>query len=147
VPEPGTTVERLAAAECLPLLRDAVASGELRLRLRGDCMQPRLEDGTPVRVRRRRLYLPGDVVAVRGWDGRLLAHRLLGGYRYRGRWMIITRADNGQVADIAVPASSLLGAVECPGLTVSWRERARSCLHLASAVRRRLAALLRGRLG
>jgi len=44
--------------------------------VRGTCMRG-LDHGASVRVRRRRFYLPGDVVVVRGRD-HWNAHRFLG---------------------------------------------------------------------
>lgn len=91
-------------------------------------MAPLLESGVQVQVRRRRLYLPGDAVVVQAADGRLLAHRLLGGYPRAGRWRWLTQADSASWPDPATPTERLLGRIvsgQCSPLLVAVPFRAR----------------------
>jgi len=79
----------------------------LPLRIRGDCMAPELVDGATVVVKRRRLYLPGDIVVFRTPAGDLAAHRVLG-WRPAG---LVTKGDGCVAHDAPVPRQALLGAV------------------------------------
>ena len=94
-------------------------------------MSPHLSHGDVVRVKRRRMYLPGDVVVFRTRAGDLAAHRLLG-WRPAG---FITRGDRCVVHDAPVPRRDILGAVQ---LRVSYRLRARAVMGFARIVLRRL---------
>lgn len=92
------------------LVKELAGAAELALRIRGDCMEPVLREGERVTVKARRLYLPGDLVVVRGAAG-LLVHRCLGYRPRRSGWEIWTRADRATGADPAVPLADVLGRV------------------------------------
>ncbi len=91
------------------------------VRVRGMCMRG-LEDGAQIRVRRRRFYLPGDVVMVRRMD-HWNVHRLLGVAPGRHGWLVLTSADFGARHDPPRPVQELVGRVEHP---VTFRERLRA---------------------
>lgn len=115
----------------------------LALLIRGDCMEPVLRQGDRVTLRARRLYLPGDLVAVRGAAG-LLVHRFLG-YRPRlTRWEVWTRADRGLRPDRAALLADVLGRVEDLGVPLRSRLVAVGSFVATalSALRRRLARLV-----
>ena len=95
-------------------LRELAAETPVRVRVSGECMAPLLANGAMIQVVRRRFYWPGDPVVVHALDGRLLVHRLLGGYS-RGRgWRWLTQADHACRPDAAVPAERIIGRV-CGG--------------------------------
>jgi hypothetical protein len=111
------------------LLPFAVAG--LPLRIRGDCMAPELVDGATVVVKRRRLYLPGDIVVFRTPAGDLAAHRVLG-WRPAG---LVTKGDGCVAHDAPVPADALLGAVVS---AVPLRSRVRALVDFVRLVGRRI---------
>jgi hypothetical protein len=102
---------------------------ELALHVRGDCMHPLIMSGARVRVRRARLYWPGDVLAVLDSAvGVVKLHRCVGYLRRTGAWCVITRADASSVSDRPIPLSDVLGRVsagECAAsiIAVPWKTR------------------------
>jgi hypothetical protein len=64
------------------------------------------------------------VVVYRNAEGFLLAHRLLGYYRRRGRWHLLIRADNARTPDPAVVADQVVGRATNISITLSQRLRA-----------------------
>jgi hypothetical protein len=92
-------------------VRDLAAEAPVDATVRGSSMAPLLEDGDRVRIARARLYLPGDVVAFRSGDGRLVVHRLLGYRLHHGRLAGVTRGDAVPQTDPPVPFGELLGRV------------------------------------
>lgn len=99
--------------------------------VRGDCMEPLLRSGDEVRVRAKRVYVPGDVIVFRTHAGELAAHRVLG-WRPAG---LVTKGDHCTLHDAPVPGESILGAVQVP---VSWQERMRAIARFARIVSRKL---------
>lgn len=127
-------------------LRQMAAVEPIRIRIRGTCMAPALPDGAWVRVARRRIYWPGDVLVFSAADGRLTAHRLLGGARRRGQFKLFTRADNASAIDAAILASQVIGRViggDChPKIApVSISRRVQSMLQFSRAAFTRLGCL------
>ncbi len=106
--------------------------------LRGDCMRG-LESGRALRVRRQRIYLPGDVVVVRRQD-HWNAHRFLGYAPSAHGIVALTQADDADERDPAAPARAIVGRAEYQ-VTVS--ERMNASLRYARALIDRVAA--RGR--
>jgi hypothetical protein len=106
-------------------VRDLAAEAPVDATVRGGSMAPLLRDGDRVRIARARLYLPGDVVAFRAGDGRIIAHRLLGYRLHHGRLACVTRGDAVSQLDPPVPFGELLGRVVSPPL-VSWGTRRRA---------------------
>lgn len=97
--DPTSSLERFARDEPIEMV------------VRGDSMVPALRRGDSVRVRARRLYWPGDIVAFRGDDGRLWMHRLVG-YRFgRGGLCVVTRGDALGGFDSPVPRRRVIGRV------------------------------------
>jgi phage repressor protein C with HTH and peptisase S24 domain len=95
-------------------LRELAAETPVSVRVSGECMAPLLESGAMIQVVRQRVYWPGDPVVVHALDGRLLVHRLLGGYSKGRGWRWLTQADNALRPDAAVPGERLIGRV-CGG--------------------------------
>ena len=137
-------------AFCLVLLGAAMRGGPsslgdlglppgdvLEFAIRGECMHS-LTSGEAVRVQRRRIYTPGDVVVVRRndyWD----AHRFLG-YALTGRGIVVlTQADNAPHPDAASVATAIVGRVQCD-VTLADRSKA-----LGRYVKAAIERIFRGR--
>ena len=110
-----------------------LARAGVPVRVRGGCMEPLICAGEEVMVRRRRVYLPGDVVVFRTRAGDLAAHRVLG-YRPSG---LVTQGDHCAEHDAPVGRGAVVGAVE--GIAVSIGARVAAVARLARIVARRLA--------
>ncbi len=93
------------------VLRKIIRQESLTVTVQGNCMEPLLEDGARVEVRRKKFYLPGDVVVILSPSGCYLVHRFLGCYPGQGTVRFVTRADNGFRPDGAVAAGAVLGRV------------------------------------
>ena len=93
------------------VLQEIIHREFLTVTVQGNCMQPLLDDGARVQVRRKKFYLPGDVVVILSPSGRYLVHRFLGCYPGQGTVRFVTRADNGLRPDGAVAAGAVLGRV------------------------------------
>lgn len=102
------------SAKVVRVLRELAAETPVSVRVSGDCMAPLLESGAMIQVARRRFYWPGDPLVIHAPDGRLLVHRLLGGYSKGRGWRWLTQADNARWPDAAVPAEQIIGKV-CGG--------------------------------
>ncbi len=83
----------------------------LEFAIRGSCMNA-FADGASVRVRRRRVYLPGDVVVVRRRD-HWNAHRFLGYAPSVHGLLVLTQADDATERDPAALASAIVGRAQC----------------------------------
>ena len=112
-------------------LRDLARNG-VPLRVRGGCMEPLIRSGDEVLVRRRRVYLPGDVIVFRTRAGDLAAHRILG-YRWAG---LVTQGDHCAEHDAPVGREAVVGAVA--GFPVSLTSRVAALARLARIIRRRV---------
>jgi len=99
------------ASDIAESLGGLAALSDLTIRVSVRCMSPVIPEGAELRVRRHRLYWPGDVVVFRRHDGRLLVHRVIGWYYRESRWKLMTRADNASSADAAITAEHIVGAV------------------------------------
>jgi hypothetical protein len=113
-------------------LRELARDERVTLRVRGDCMEPGIAAGASVTVRRRRLYLPGDVIVFRTPAGDLAAHRVLG---YRGR-ALVTQGDHCTLHDAPVTREAIVGAVE--GLRIPLRDRAAALARFTRIVARKV---------
>ena len=108
--------------ECSSPMNLGLRHGEaIELRVRGMCMRG-LEDGSRIRVTRRRFYLPGDVVVVRRRD-HWNAHRFLGVAPSREGWLVLTSADYGAGHDPPCALRQLVGRAEQP---VTFPDRLRA---------------------
>ena len=112
-------------------LRQLAGHEPLVLRVRGGCMTPQLVEGAEVSVRRRSVYLPGDVLVFWTPAGDLAAHRLLG-WRRQG---FVTRGDGCETHDAPVRREAIVGAVMT---RVPLRARVRALAAYARIVARRL---------
>ena len=119
-------------------LRSMAAAGELRVRVTGGCMEPRLGDGALVAVAPAWVYWPGDVVAFVSDAGRLVAHRVIGYRPARRGFHLWTQADAASRPDAPIAPRVVLGRVVAP---VSLVERGlatgRLARHLLSRLRAR----------
>ena len=113
------------------VLRDLAREGQWSVVVRGHCMEPLLHSGAEVRVRARRIYLPGDVIVFRTRAGDLAAHRVLG-WRLAG---VVTKGDHCQEHDAPVARTQIVGAVD---VRVALAERFRAVAALFRIVMRRL---------
>ena len=93
------------------LLKEFLQEGHLTVHVTGGCMQESIPQGTQVRLARRHLYWPGDIVAFRRGSDDVVSHRFLGYLPGRRGWRVITRADNAQRADSPALLLHVLGRV------------------------------------
>ncbi len=124
---PDRVVPALAGPR-LAGLRQLARDGTIVLRIRGDCMAPRLCDGEDVTVRAARLYWPGDILALAPAGHPVAVHRLLGWRPQRWTrpwrdWRVWTQGDQTDAPDAPLAADRVLGKV---AVAVAWRDRARA---------------------
>jgi hypothetical protein len=119
-------------ARAFAFLRELAASEVVPVRVRGDCMAPLIAAGAEVAVRRRALYLPGDVIVFRTKAGDLAAHRVLG-YRPLG---LVTAGDHCSMHDAPVARAQIVGAVDA--LAVGGAARLRALARFAAIIGRRV---------
>jgi hypothetical protein len=120
-----------------PLRSLAVAEG-LWVRVSGECMSPRLQDGALVPLTPAAFYWPGDVVAFLSGAGRLVAHRVVGYHPGRGGLYLWTQADSASRPDAPVAPRFVLGRVALQvSLPERWRAVGRLARHLLSRLRER----------
>lgn len=106
--------------------------------VRGDCM-PALPDGETVRVRRQRLYLPGDVLVIRR-SNHWSAHRFLGYAPSAHGIVALTQADDALERDPAAVITAIVGRAQS---RVTPRQRLTALRNYARALMRRVAEVLR----
>ena len=75
-------------------------------------MAPVLEDKSKIEIHRRRLYFPGDIVAV-SMGPSMAVHRFIG-YGYKNKVVAFTRADQNKQADPSTHYSNILGKANLP---------------------------------
>lgn len=122
------------------MLRDIAAAETLNLVVSGDCMRPLLESGDRIRVRGGRIYWPGDVVAFRRADGRLLVHRILGYAPSRSGWSVFAKGDHLSREDEPVARDAVIGRVVDGGgrpIEIGAARRWRSTLEFLRILLRR----------
>ena len=93
------------------ILRDAkpnVCSATVK----GHCMSPDLEDKSKIKIHRKRIYFPGDIVAV-SMGPSMAVHRFIG-YGYKKSIVAFTRADQNKQADPSMHYSNILGKANLP---------------------------------
>ena len=113
-PGPAPAAEGGERERLLRGVSQLASEGPLSAVVRGGSMAPLLADGERVELAPARWPLPGDVVAFRAEDGRLVVHRLLGYRWWRGGLACVTRGDGGRGPDPPVPRARLLGRVRRP---------------------------------
>jgi hypothetical protein len=119
----------LSFHERLSELPALAGDAELALRVNGPCMLPLLEPGKRVRVKRARIYWPGDVLAVidpAACDIKL--HRCVGYVRRGGTWCALTQSDASTTVDRPTPFALVLGRLiggECDtrAASIPWPTR------------------------
>jgi signal peptidase I len=110
-------------------LRELASSDGVMLRVIGGCMEPLIGGGEDVLVRRRRLYLPGDIIVFRTDAGSLAAHRVLGYRPGGGRGALVTKGDHCERHDGPVRADAIVGAIQ--GVRIPLRARLMALAHFA----------------
>ena len=93
------------------ILKQFVEDGGLVVRASGDCMSGTFPDGAKLLLKRKSLYMAGDVIVYARGDDTLVAHRLLGYLPGPSGWRVLTRADNAIKADHPAAISRVLGCV------------------------------------
>ncbi len=93
------------------ILQTLMQKDSVTVHVCGTCMAPLITADAQLRVRRCRIYLPGDIVVFATADNRYLVHRIIGIYRKEGRWKYLTLADNGARPDAAIGQDAILGKV------------------------------------
>lgn len=104
--------------------------------VRGGCMKA-FRNGESVRVRRQRMYLPGDVIVVRRRD-HWNAHRFLGYAPSVHGLVALTQADDAAERDPAALASAIVGRAQCE---VRTSDRLAAFSDYARAMIRRVAGV------
>ncbi len=122
----------------LTALREMAADGPVRLRVKGDCMQPLLRDGDPIEVSMAERYFPGDIVAFWSDTNKMTVHRMIG-YRWTRQGLKLqTRADAAGTLDRPISQTRVIGRV------LSGRETIRVTLPDRLRAMARFARLLLG---
>ena len=80
-----------------------------RATVKGDCMSPALKNESCVRVDKKRLYFPGDIVAV-CMGPSVVVHRFLG-YGLKNHVVALTRTDKNNVPDPSTSTKNILGKI------------------------------------
>ena len=96
-------------AKTARLMRELVRETALEVPVTGQCMAPLLIEGERVGLEPVSLLWPGDVVAFRSADGRLLLHRFLGYWPTTRGLRLLTRADSAPAPDAPVEPASVIG--------------------------------------
>ena len=91
------------------LLKSFVQEGPLTVVVNGDCMQATFPRNSHLLLERMRIYWPGDAVAFKRGDGKIVCHRFLGYLPTHRGWCILTRADSSARADMPVFVRHVLG--------------------------------------
>lgn len=95
----------------LRALRELAVEEPLRLKVTGHCMSPLVGEGDFVEVSAAKFYWPGDVLAFRSTDGRLLLHRLIGYWRLSSRLGLLTQGDVCTSCEAAFDFDRVIGKV------------------------------------
>jgi len=93
------------------LLKSLAQEGPVTAIVNGDCMQRTMPEGVRVRLEYKSRYWPGDVIAFKRGDGKIVCHRLLGYVPGRNGWRVITRAENTRRVDVPVHLRLVVGMV------------------------------------
>jgi hypothetical protein len=131
------------------LLKTFSREGPLTVVVDGDCMQGTISGGSRLRLESERKYWPGDVIAFKRNDGKIVCHRLLGYVPASNGWRVITRAENSVEVDKPVLLRNVLGKVTFVSdepFHPELKTRARSVAQYFAAVIRWLAARLKNKL-
>ncbi len=113
---------RTGDEKLLRALREMADEDPLRLKVSGQCMSPLVNEGDFVEVSQARLYWPGDVIAFRTPDGRLLLHRLIGYWRHSHRLGLVTQGDTCSSCEASFGFDRVIGRVsggDCAASLVS----------------------------
>ena len=93
------------------LLKSFAQEGPVTVVVDGDCMQQTIPSGARLLLEFKRNYWPGDVIAFKRNDDKIVCHRLLGYAPGRNGWRVITRAENTDQVDVPVNVGHVLGKV------------------------------------
>lgn len=104
--------------------------------VKGECMLPWIENGTPLHITQARFYWPGDVVVALSRNGHYLVHRVIGVYHRQGGVRLLTQADSALLPDISISSSDILGKVTGGGchpyvISVPFSHRLKALLRFA----------------
>ena len=131
-------------------IKELVVDESLTLSVNGDCMIGTLQDGSDIRVEKRRVYWPGDVIVYARGDGTLVTHRFLGYVYRRPHWKVITRADRGSTADVPCQLARVLGKVvkvDNTPMSVSAHDRVLASVRFCMVLVRWLTAKMKAMAG
>ena len=121
------------------LLKTFAHEGPLTVVVNGDCMQETIPGGSRLRLESRPGYWPGDVIAFKRGDGKIVSHRFLGYVPGRSGWRVVTCAENTRRVDAPVLVQEVLGKV----ILVDGQSFHPAIRHRARAVTRYFAAVIR----
>jgi hypothetical protein len=125
------------------VLKSVAKKEALSILISGSCMSPLIKDGAMVQIRRKRVYLPGDILVKRDSLGQLVAHRLVGFYPRKGHLYYVTRADNAATEDAAINSTQIIGRIsggqcEKPAISIPIADRTKAMRHFSSFMVKRL---------
>jgi hypothetical protein len=102
---------RAGDEKLLRALREMADEEPLRLKVTGHCMSPLVNEGDFVEVSRERFYWPGDVIAFRTPDRRLLLHRVIGYWRHSHRLGLVTQGDSCSSCEASFGFDRVIGRI------------------------------------
>lgn len=74
-------------------------------------MWPLILDGAVIKVQRKRIYWPGEIITFQTKWGELATHRLIGMYPWNGTTRYLTQADNTIWPEGSITDKQILGKV------------------------------------
>ena len=125
------------------VLKSVAKKEALSILISGSCMSPLIKDGAMVQIRRKRGYLPGDILIKRDSLGQLVAHRLVGFYPRKRYLYYVTRADNAATEDAAINSTQIIGRIsggqcEKSAISIPIADRIKAMRHFSSFTVKRL---------
>lgn len=93
------------------IVKEFLEQGSVTLCITGECMAGTVPRDSRVRVKRKSMYWPGDIVAFQRFEENIVSHRFLGYFPGRRGWLALTRADSASTADAAICSDKVLGYI------------------------------------
>lgn len=129
----------------IEIIKEFLGQGPMTVQVTGVCMHSALPAGSDVRLEKKSIYWPGDIIAVRRGDHEVVSHRFLGYFPGRKCWRVITQADSAGAADGPVSVKDVLGRVthvDCGQYRPSMKNRAKALANWLPAGSRCVVAWL-----
>ena len=127
------------------IIKEFLVQGPMTVQVTGVCMHGAIPAGSDVRLEKKSIYWPGDIIAFRRGGDEVVSHRFLGYFPGRKGWRVITRADCAGAADGPVSVRDVLGRVThvaCGQYRPSMKNRAKALANWLPAGSRCVVAWL-----